>query len=422
MKLFRSAALFLCITLSAAFAPAAAAGSQPSQPVTQYAAELSQRTGLKYFKSENTQRYIDYKTIHPDYSWETVLTYVNIGLDTYFYTNPVVPADPGAVDVLVNKYHPLPPDFIPAHLETISAHYSSGTRQLTHAARVAFEKMCADAKKLGYSIYATSAYRSYSRQQSVYSSFLDPGDPSSAAAQELLAARPGYSEHQTGLAVDVIRANAALMNTAVYKWYAKNAHKYGFIIRYPYAKEPILGYTNEPWHLRYLGVRLATAVYNSGLTYDEYYAREIDVPAKGADALAVGVTSSSAVTAGGRTAQLATYDVLGATYYKLRDFAAVLNGTEMQFDIVWDDAARRIVLLYGEAYSGQAPPAAFEPGRAAPLTAVSAGFYTAGASFDMASYASGGSTYYTLGDILQMLGLTATDDGHGGLILSPAAA
>ena len=98
---------------------------------------------------------------------------------------------------------------------------------LAHDARVAFEQLCADARALGYTLYATSAYRSYNRQLQLYQTYGIP---------DVTTARPGHSEHQTGMAVDVIHtasgSNASLTQSAVYRWYAEHAHEYGFIIRY----------------------------------------------------------------------------------------------------------------------------------------------------------------------------------------------
>ncbi|MDD4493754.1 MAG: M15 family metallopeptidase, partial [Eubacteriales bacterium] len=91
-----------------------------------------------------------------------------------------------------------------------------------------------------------------------------------------LNARGGHSEHHTGLAVDVIISNYSVEKSDEFEWYKDNCYKYGFIIRYPKGKEIITGYAYEPWHLRYLGEDLAVLVYESGLTYEEYYELKIE--------------------------------------------------------------------------------------------------------------------------------------------------
>jgi LAS superfamily LD-carboxypeptidase LdcB len=325
--------------------------------------------------------------------------------------------DPYSTSVLVNKYRPLSPNFVPYNLEKISKPYSYGTQKLTHYARLAFERLCADAKKYGYPIWAVSSYRDYKKQAEVYDSFLDPDDPSSVVTRELVAARPGYSEHQTGLAVDFSRVDASVSSAATNKWIAKNAHKYGFIVRYPSGKEGVTGVTNEPWHLRYLGVKLATAVYYSNWTYDEYYVREIDVPMKSADITAIGVTALRQITVDGTPYQLSVYSVLGDTYYKLRDIAVILNGTPVSFDVTWNSEAKRIDLLQGAAYSSEPVLGAFEAGHADIVTSVKPGMQSGDTVYDLSAYVAGGSNYFKLGDILAILGVTATEDELAGLVI-----
>lgn len=422
MKLFRSIALILCAVLITSFIyQAKGEGDAVAYAMAQNtleccAAELSACTGYPYYKNENTDRYINYRLIHMDYTLDAVISYVNIGLDRYFYSNPEVIASPGSTDVLVNKYRPLPSSYIPQNLEKISSKYSYGTQKMTHTARRAFEKMCADAKKHGYGILASSSYRSYDKQAEVYASFFTQADPASVAVQELICARPGYSEHQTGLAVDAVRATPSQNNT-VYKWLFKNACKYGFIVRYPIGKEGVTGYANEPWHLRYLGVELATAVYNSGLTYDEYYIREIDISDKSGDVPVVGVTAHSQISIDGTSYQLSAVWLSGNTYYKLRDIAVILNNTSKAFDIVWDGEAKRIDMRLGVPYSAALTLSASDTGHAVLASASQSGLQALGCAVDLKAYSIGGATYFKLQDIMNLLGLTAADDGAGNLII-----
>lgn len=398
MKMFRRAAVLLCViaALSCAF-PAYAADNTVLE---QYASELSRYTTLKYYHPENTNRYLEYKFSFPDCAWETIITNVNIGLDRDYYSQPVTVSQPDSLNVLVNKYRKLTSGYVPKNLEAISPKYSFETIKLTSEARVAFEKMCADANALGYGLYATSGYRSYARQQSLYAE--KPYDS--------LTARPGFSEHQTGLAVDVIhglhRTNENLVTSPVYKWYNANAYKYGFIVRYSTAGVYQTGCSFEPWHLRYLGVELAAAVYNSGLTYDEYYMREIDVKneAQAAVTTAVGVTCLENITVNGTAYTLSAYHIMGDTYCKLRDIAILFNGSPLQFDVSWDSATKQAGLIEGSPYTAEPVLGVFDTGLVSNVTLSESSLQLGGGTAELTAYLIGGSNFYRLGDILGLLG------------------
>ncbi len=119
----------------------------------------------------------------------------------------------------------------------------------------------------GLNIYFSSGYRSYSQQDTIYNNYVSWYGQAQA---DTFSARPGHSEHQTGLAIDVNTIDDSFAGTPEAVWLANHAHEYGFIIRYPKGKENITGYKYEPWHIRYLGVEKATDVHNSGLTLEEY--------------------------------------------------------------------------------------------------------------------------------------------------------
>ena len=124
-----------------------------------------------------------------------------------------------------------------------------------------------DAKKLGLTINLNSGYRSYSYQKTLYNNYVKKHG---VAVADTFSAKPGHSEHQTGLAFDVGKVSDNFGLTKAGIWLSKNAHLYGFIIRYPKGKQTITGYKYEPWHIRYLGKEIATKVYESGLCLEEY--------------------------------------------------------------------------------------------------------------------------------------------------------
>ena len=156
--------------------------------------------------------------------------------------------------MIVNKSYSVPEDYAPG--------------DLTPECKAAFDELVAAAAADGIQIFLLSGYRSYELQTSLYNRYVARDGQ---AAADTYSARPGHSEHQTGLALDVNSISYAFADTAEGKWLAENAHLYGFIIRYGKEKQDITGYAYEPWHIRYLGKGMAAAVYESGLCLEEYF-------------------------------------------------------------------------------------------------------------------------------------------------------
>ena len=240
---------------------------------------------LDYFKEENLDRYIKYDFIDTKsmydttilkekYNYEDTVTFVNAYLDKDYYSNdiPLSKDKASKLDVIVNKYYKLDKDYEPEDLTVINSKFASGTQKLRKEAAGKFEEMASDMLKENLKIYAGSTYRSYSYQEGLYNRYVKKDGFKEA---ETYSARAGYSEHQLGLAVDIVNGkwNYLSENDKEYTWLINNSYKYGFILRYPHESEYITGYVFEDWHFRYLGIDLATKVYESKLTYDEYIAR-----------------------------------------------------------------------------------------------------------------------------------------------------
>lgn len=252
---------------------------------SKYNKDIINIMNLSYFKIDNLKRYLDYdimevksiydiSNIKKDFNYEDVVTYVNANLDKGYYSsdNLISNEDASKIDVLVNKYHKLDENYEPSDLTIIDSKYASGTQKLRKEAQIKFEEMASDMAKENLKIYAGSTYRSYTYQKGLYDRYVKKDG---FAAAETYSARSGYSEHQLGLAVDIVNGKWDYLseNDKEYDYLVKNSYKYGFILRYPRGSEYITGYMFEDWHFRYLGVELATKVFNSGLTYDEYIAR-----------------------------------------------------------------------------------------------------------------------------------------------------
>ena len=149
---------------------------------------------------------------------------------------------------------------------SVPAGYSPG--DLTPECAEAFARLRTAAAAEGLNIFLLSGYRSYETQTNLYNRYCAQDG---RAAADTYSARPGHSEHQTGLAIDVNSLSHTFADTPEGKWLAENAHRFGFIIRYAYAKESVTGYAYEPWHIRYLGEGWAQAVYESGLCLEEFF-------------------------------------------------------------------------------------------------------------------------------------------------------
>jgi D-alanyl-D-alanine carboxypeptidase len=175
-----------------------------------------------------------------------------------------------SLQVVVNKKHKLPPDYVPS-LQQVEG------GQMRPEAASALEDLYAKAKNDEIPLKIISSYRSYSQQVSVYNGYAAQYGADKA---DTFSARPGHSEHQTGLAVDLGASSGqcdleiCFETTATGDWIKNNSYIYGFIIRYPKDKETLTGYQFEPWHLRYVGKDIASKLHTSGQTLDQYYAIE----------------------------------------------------------------------------------------------------------------------------------------------------
>lgn len=229
-----------------------------------------------YYKEEYKKRYDSYKSKNPSLSEKDIITRVNIGLDYPFYTNTKETSFLNTDYILVNKYYYLKSNYIPNTLEKISSECSLNTRMLEKNAKEAFEKLCMDAKADNLTIRAMSSYRSYEYQNTLYKNYAQKDGVETA---DTYSARPGFSEHQTGLVVDVDNGKDLYTDfekTKEFTWMEKNAHHYGFILRYPKDKENVTGYSYESWHYRYVGKEIAEDMKKKNITFDEYYIRYLE--------------------------------------------------------------------------------------------------------------------------------------------------
>lgn len=251
-----------------------------------YSEFLSHFVKCKYFLPKNIEAYLS-KTVTKEedfwhykeadqYDYDSIVSKVNTKVIYDAYTETEATDMSKGYGILVNKYHYLSKDYIPDDLVDIPWKYRFGGAndkiQIRQEVYDAFLEMWNDAYEQGYYLLIDSGFRTYDSQEKVYN---DYAKKSGISYADTIAARPGFSEHQTGLAIDMYSKQnssaSTFATTDVYKWLTKNVYKYGFILRYPDGQKKITGYNFESWHYRYVGKELAKKVYESGLTYDEYY-------------------------------------------------------------------------------------------------------------------------------------------------------
>lgn len=236
----------------------------------EYIYDIGKYLNVDYFKEENFDRYKAYF----NGNYEKTILYVNIGLDKEDYTDVKID-DTFSNTMIVNKYNRVSENFVPLDLTKISDACSVDyDNYLSKDAAVAFEEMCIAAKKDGYKILANSTYRTYKDQQDTWDKYLNLYGQS---YNDRYVTKTGFSEHHTGLAVDVKSANSNVFKQSKeYNWMVENSYKYGFIHRYQESKVEITGIASEAWHFRYVGVDVATYMYENNLCFEEYYAMFLD--------------------------------------------------------------------------------------------------------------------------------------------------
>lgn len=233
-----------------------------------YVSHISEWLDYDFFNSSLFERYLSYF----DGDYKNTIVKVNIGLDYPFYENVNLIKD-FSVSVLVNKYNKLDSSFTPSNLTSLN-NCSSNGHYLSQEAKLAYDKLCAASLEEGMQLSVNSSYRSYEDQQEIYDSYFKLYGQSYV---DKYVASPGFSEHQTGLALDIKSLNSSIfIDSKEYTWMINNAYKFGFILRYPENKKDITGYSSESWHFRYVGEEIANYIHENNITYDEYYVMFIE--------------------------------------------------------------------------------------------------------------------------------------------------
>lgn len=231
---------------------------------------------LDYFNEDYIDRYLAYQKKNKGLSIKQIIMDVNIGVDRDYYTNTKKAINLNKTNILVNKYYYLEEDYIPENLEEIDKKYARNGMMLVKEAKEAFEDLAQAAKEEGNTIIAMSTYRSYNYQRALYNRYKEEDGVEGA---DTYSARAGFSEHQTGLAVDVYNGKEDYTNfekTEEFTWMQEHAQNYGFILRFPEDKTKQTGYEYESWHYRYVGKKIATYIKKHHMCLEEYYVEQIE--------------------------------------------------------------------------------------------------------------------------------------------------
>lgn len=227
----------------------------------------------KYYLKKNLDEYLAYQGLHKELEVNKIISLVNTKANNKWYDESIVkPADLSkGYLTLVNKFNYLEKNYEPVNVMNISLTYAYEGKRIIKTVNDAFITMAKDAKKEGATLIVTSGYRTYEEQKILFTNYSKKGE----TYAEGISAHAGYSEHQLGLALDIVGLNINMSefeNSLEFSWLKENAYKYGFILRYHKDKTDITGYNYESWHYRYVGVDVAKVIYESDITFDEYYA------------------------------------------------------------------------------------------------------------------------------------------------------
>ena len=235
---------------------------------------LEEYFSYDFAKLENYDRYVNYSDEYGTDELDTII-YVNLNIDKEAYVD-VTPVESFSFDMLVNKYHSLSEEFVPNDLVLIDQKYASDNDlQGNRVAYNALIEMIKAAEEQGYQLIINSAYRSYQDQIELSDLYRNAYGQSYV---DKYVAKPGFSEHQTGLAFDIGSRNTNVFaDSKEYEWMINNAYLYGFIYRFDKRYEDLTGFRNEPWHYRYVGKEIAKYVYeHNNMSLEEYYVMFLD--------------------------------------------------------------------------------------------------------------------------------------------------
>lgn len=239
--------------------------------------DIKEMTSLPNYRSNRAKRYAKWKAK----SVKDIVMQVNCDIDLKPYSKTTIIDDDSDMTLLVNKFYALPAGYQPSDLVPLEDYacvqgedYSCQTVEQIEMRKEAYDayvKFCKAAAKNDINIRAIAGYRTYEYQKGLWDYYASVNGEEYA---DQYYARPGQSEHNSGLAVDITFNGYnfnEIENYDGYDWILKNMHKYGFILRYPEDKTDVTQYGYESWHIRYVGKEAATKIYKNNWTLEEYH-------------------------------------------------------------------------------------------------------------------------------------------------------
>ena len=230
----------------------------------------------KYFLEKNLEDYKEYINKNNETDYAKVISIVNVHANHKWYQLELNTNEDLEMLMNVNKFYALSETYTPENLKNIDLTYAydeEGKNKLIDYAYDKFLELWQAANDQGFYLMVTSSYRDYESQKEIYDYRVSNWGERKA---DETAARPGHSEHQTGLVIDMTSKTEPLADSftdsKAYEWLKENAYKYGFIERYPEGKTYLTGYSPESWHWRYVGLEAAKTMHDEDITFDEYYA------------------------------------------------------------------------------------------------------------------------------------------------------
>ncbi len=230
----------------------------------------------KYFLEKNLEDYKEYINKNNEIDYAKVISIVNVHANHKWYQLELNTNEDLGMLMNVNKFYTLSETYTPENLKNIDLTYAydeEGKNKLIDYAYDKFLELWQAANDQGFYLMVTSSYRDYESQKEIYDYRVSTWGERKA---DETAARPGHSEHQTGLVIDMTSKTEPLADSftdsKAYEWLKENAYKYGFIERYPEGKTYLTGYNPESWHWRYVGLEAAKTMHDENITFDEYYA------------------------------------------------------------------------------------------------------------------------------------------------------